>query len=180
LKTRLENPNMALRCLPRLILGVLAVTAVDTARADVIFDLTPPMLSTAAGTTIEFTGTLTNTGSSEVFLNGDFSVLLFSSLKLDDLPFFANSPLSLAAGGGLYSGPFFDVIVDPVAVPGTYTGSFTIQGGADSSTFNNLASQNFQVTVVSAVPEPGTLVLFGSGLMMVMRRRSAKGLPQAT
>jgi hypothetical protein len=163
---------MMLKCLPRLILVVLAVAALDTARADVIFNLTPPMLSTAAGTTIEFTGTLTNTGSAEVFLNGDLSMLLYSNLTLNDSPFFANSPLSLAAGGGSYFGPFFDIIVDPVAVPGVYTGSFMIQGGADSSTFSNVASQNFQVTVVSGVPEPTVFIFVAIALAAIAFTRS--------
>src|ERR1035437_7396796 len=136
---------MTHKFLQTLILGGLAVASLNTARADLIFNLTPPMLSAPPSGTVEFTGTLTNTGIADVFLNGDVSVLPYLTLMLDDSPFFANSPLSLAAGGGLYSGPFFDVIVDPGAVPGTYTGSFTIQGGADSSTFNNLASQNFQI-----------------------------------
>jgi hypothetical protein len=42
--------------------------------------------------------------------------------------------------------------------------SFTILGGPDGITLNPVGT-NFTVDVLSPVPEPGTLVLVGSGLL---------------
>jgi hypothetical protein len=147
------------------VIGVVLV-ALRTTQAAVIFNLTPSVLNTSPGGTVEFTGTLTNTGSTEVFLNGDSASLLSPFLTLDDTPFFANAPLSLAAGGGSYSGPFFDVIVDPTALPNIYSSSFTIQGGADSNAFDNLATRSFEV-VVTSVPEPKVLPVVLMGLLLI-------------
>lgn len=155
--------------LPALILAVLP------ASADVLdFALTPAVLSAPAGqgTTLEFTGTLSNPTIGDVFLNGDFSVL-DPILTLDDSPFFTFSPLFLPAGG-TYTGPFFDVLVDPSVLPGNYSGSFTIQGGADAMAFDDLATQDFTVHVAAtAVPEPGfpTVVLVASLILVKYLRR---------
>ena len=156
--------------LQALILAGLTVTTAGTSRADLIFDLTPATLSASPGGTVEFTGSLSNTGVADVFLNGDLAVFLNPSLVLDDSPFFANAPLSLAAGGGSYSGPFFDVIVSFAASPGPYSGSFTIEGGVDPSTFENLATETFQVNVTSpsSVPEPSSFVLLATSLMSIV------------
>ena len=145
-----------------------------SARGDVIFNLTPSALTTSPGGTVEFTGTLTNTGSTDVFLNGDSAGGLPPILTLDDSPFFGNAPLFLTGTGGFYSGPFFDVMVVPAALPGIYSGgSFTIQGGADSNTFDGLASQNFQVTVTSpsSIPEPGSFVLVATAFAIILFAR---------
>ena len=76
-----------------LILSGLAVLCQHTVLADLLFNLSPATLSTTPGGTVEFTGSLINTGAADVFLNGDLSVFLYSTLTLDDSPFFASSPL---------------------------------------------------------------------------------------
>ena len=123
-------------------------------------------------TTLEFSGTLSNPTSADVFLNGDLS-FLDQSLTLDDSPFFNFAPLSLAAGGE-YSGPFFDVVVSPATPSGTYAGTFTIQGGADGNTFDNLATANFTVDVTGAsVPEShlDAILLLAFVILAASRRR---------
>jgi hypothetical protein len=140
----------------------VALTLVSLpADADVLnFDLTPSSLSAPAGksTTLEFTGTLSNPGTAVHFLNGDVS-FLDPSLTLDDSPFFTFAPLSLS-GGGVYSGPFFDVVVSPATPFGSYPGTFTIQGGANNNAFDNLATANFTVHVTgTVVPEPSSFGL---------------------
>ena len=135
----------------------LSLAILPASADELSFDLTSSSLSATAGTstTLDFTGTLSNSTSAVVFLNGDVN-FLDQSLALDDSPFFASAPLSLAAGGS-YSGPFFDVTVNPATPPGSYTGTFTIQGGADNNAFDNLATTNFTVNVTGAeVPEPGS------------------------
>jgi hypothetical protein len=72
----------------------------------------------------------------------------------------------LAAGAS--SGPFdiFTVTIAAGKAPGIYSlNSFTILGGPDGITLNPVGSTNFTVDVLSPVPEPGTLVLVGSGLL---------------
>ena len=51
--------------------------------------------------------------------------------------------------------------------PGDYFGSFTLQGGPDDVTVNDLATENFQITVpgASSVPEPSTFSLVLSALL---------------
>ena len=65
------------------------------------------------------------------------------------------------------SGEHFDVSIDPPPTPANYVGSFTRLAGADPVAFGELATQDFQVQVVSpsAEPEPGTLALMGIGIM---------------
>lgn len=156
--------------LPAFILAVLP------ASADVLnFALTPAVLSAPAGqvTNLEFIGTLSNPSTGDVFLNDDVSAL-DPALTLDDSPFFTFSPLFLP-GGGTYTGPFFDVLVDPSILLGSYSGSFTIQGGAGAMAFDNLATQDFIVRVVAtAVPEPGFSLFIAAGLaaLAVVCRKS--------
>jgi hypothetical protein len=141
----------------------IAAASAGTARADAILDLKPPTLDTAAGGTVEFAGTLTNTGDADLYLNGDVIILPFPDLTVDDSPFFNNSPLFLSPGDA-YTGPFIDVTVDPATPSGSYGGSYTIQGGTDSETFDNIAAEDFTVDVGSTVPEPNTSLLITSGL----------------
>ncbi len=164
-------------CVRALVPIALTLVVLGDCRADVMFNLTPAMLNAAPGGTVEFTGTLTNAGAVDVFLNGDLSVFPYLTLTLDDSPFFANAPLSLSADGGEYSGPLFDVTISPVALPGPYSGSFIIQGGSDSNTFDTLASQDFQVTVNTSSPEPNTLFLVTIALtgVFLARRRAEAG-----
>jgi hypothetical protein len=150
-----------------------ALATAPLASADVIFTLTPSALPAQPGGTASFTGTLENTGSSVVFLNGDlFSVPDFPLLTIDDSPFFNDAPLFLNPNGDSYSGAFFNILVDPSTPTGPYTGSFTIQGGADSNTFDDLATQNFEVDVGSTspptnTPEPGSLSLTAMTLALL-------------
>ena len=155
---------------------VAAVWPVTVLHAGVIvLNFTPSTLSASPGGMVEFTGTLTNTGATTVYLNGDVSILPYTHLTLDDSPFFNFAPLFLA-GGGVYTGPFFDVMVDALASPGTYTGSFTVQGGADANAFDNLATQSFNVKVVSGspVPEPRGFIPMAMGLALIVAWRTKR------
>ena len=57
---------------------------------------------------------------------------------------------------------------------GTYLGSITILGGGNTDAANSLLTRDFQIVVT---PEPGTLLLLGSGLLsasLVRRRKRAR------
>ncbi len=131
----------------------------------VIFALSSQGTALRPGETASFVGTLTNSGPDAVFLNGAVSILPYSDLALDDFPFFLNAPLFLDPGES-YVGAFFDVLIGANAVPGLYPGAFTIQGGADSDAFDDLATEAFVVPVAlaSEVPEPQSVLLLAGGL----------------
>ncbi len=162
----------------RICAGVFALAVImasaGTARADAILTFAPQMLSTAAGGTVEFDGTLTNTGLADLYLNGDQISFYFSDMTVDDSPFIFNAPLFLSPEGS-YTGAFIDVTADAATPSGSYSGSYTIQGGADANTFDNIATADFMVNVGSTVPEPNPFLLIASGLVFisVVRRRVA-------
>lgn len=153
-------------------LSALALIVLPTlASAQLTFTFTESLLTGGQNRTLTFAATLTNTGTDTVFLNGnDFSVS-GSDITLDDTKFFMNAPLSLNANG-TWTGEIFDAIISPTAPADVYSGAFTITGGADSSTFDNLARQTFQVRVVPA-PSGLLAVIVGivPGVGVLLRRR---------
>ena len=118
--------------------------------------------------------------------NGLVALLfLLSSLSIRaTLLFDLDSPIQTAAPGGIatFTGTLFnDDVVDvylngasanlpyselTVDLPGDYFGSFTIQGGPDDVTVDDLATQNFQISI-SSVPEPSSGALLGLCLLML-------------
>ncbi len=128
----------------------------------------------APGTSVNFFGVITNTGTSTVFLNGVNLTLSGAGLVGDDTPFFNNVPASLGPGGSTGAVAMLSVVIGAGAVPGTYTGTMTVIGGLTADAQVELGTQDFQVVVV---PEPATIVLLGSGLAgaaIARRRRRAR------
>ncbi|HZP84608.1 MAG TPA: hypothetical protein VFB21_23435 [Chthonomonadaceae bacterium] len=142
--------------------GLLIVFPV-LAHAQLDFTLDPAAQAGKPGDTLTFTGTLKNTGTTTLFLNGDNFTLPGTGLSLDDTAFLTGAPLSLD-GGESYTGPFFDILFDPNAPPQSVSGTFSVLGGADENALDTLASQNFGVAVV---PEPmaSLNLLMGLGLL---------------
>jgi hypothetical protein len=68
----------------------------------------------------------------------------------DTNAFFANVPGILLPGEN-YNDVVFAVAVNASAHPAHFTGTVTIQGGADIFSTNNLACQTFQISVPPAV-----------------------------
>jgi len=127
------------------------------------------LLNVPLGGTVTFSATLTNTGTTPLFLNGD-SVTVAPPVLPNDLKFFLNFPLFLSAGQSV-TAPILDVTAPTVpATFGLRTGSMSILGGANANELTTQASQTFAVNVV---PEPGgfTLLLVGLSAFGWARRR---------
>lgn len=167
------------RVIPFALLTGLCALSPLTARADLLLTLDAPAQSALPGSLPSFTGTLTNTGPDIVFLNGigfNYFGAADGILTGDDTPFFdPGFPSSLDAGG-VFSGAIFGVGISSAAPPGDFFGSVTIQGGPTANDTTDLATQNFQITVTSAAPEPGTLALVVPllGAVALVRRRSRR------
>jgi hypothetical protein len=127
--------------------GIL-LTAHTAVALPITFTLSSSLLPSLPGTSVTFTGTVTELGAS-TFLNGDSFT---SALPLDDTPFFLNFPPILTASR---TASIFTVSVPLATAPGLYSGTFSILGGTSATTFNVLATQTFAVNV-QAVPEPAT------------------------
>jgi len=157
------------------ILCALPLTAAHA--QSLAYTLSPVTLTTQSGSTVNFQGTLTNTGNSTLFLNGiDFGYDANSTNVLTDTGFDASVPFSLAAGDS-YTGNIFGITVAAGTPAGLYNGTATIQGGTDSGATNPLGSQAFHVGVVPVVvPEAGTFVMglvgLAGGAIALRRRRS--------
>jgi len=145
---------------------LLAGTA---ARADSLtITLLSPFQSGVSGTVIAFDATVTNTSGGTVQLAGDnFNV--DAPLTLDDSPYNNNWPLSLGAGDS-YTGLLFNVDIPWPTAVGLYTGVFEITDQNNDV----VGSADFDVYVT---PEPGSLLLLGSGLLALAgaaRRRLSR------
>ncbi len=158
-----------------LVLGAALLLARPASADTITLNLTNPVQTGAGGSTLSFDATVSAPGKNggTIFLNGDdFTVP--SPLTLNDDGFFFGFPLSLDPGDS-FSGLLFTISLPPGISAGPYLGSFSILGGADGSAQDVLATVNFTVNATagtSAVPEPGSLMLLGTGLAgLVVRVR---------
>jgi hypothetical protein len=126
-------------------------------------NLSSSLLTALDGETVTFSGSITNTSGTEVFINGDSSSIS-SPLIVDDTKFFLNSPLSIGPSVTTPTFEMFDV-KSPLGAPSAlYSGAFDILGGTSRSSFDVVGTATFAVNVVQSVPEPATLALVGLGL----------------
>ena len=123
--------------------------------AQIVLDLMPIEQEAALGQAVTYSAAISNTGTVEIFLNGDALNLTGAGLHVDDSAFIANAPASLLPNE-TWAGDVFSVQVDPDTFPSIYVGTLTLLGGTDVFSQDELASQNFQLTVEAAVPEPGS------------------------
>lgn len=147
----------------------IAFTSTCAAYADAVLNLVPATLSATASGTVEFDGTIINTGTADLYLNGDVVILNFPDLTVDDSIFYIDAPLFLSAGDS-YIGAFFDVSADATILPGSYSGTYTVLGGSDADTLDNIATANFTVdfgSETSVTPEPTPFLLLATGLAIL-------------
>ena len=130
------------------ILAVAITAGLSSAPAALLLNLDSSLQYTT-GADVLFSGTLTNTGPADLYLNG---TSVTSVLPADDLPFFSTAPAVLLAGSTV-SGPLFSIMVPGGTPFDLYTGTFNILGGAAATDADVLATQTFAVQVV---PEPAT------------------------
>jgi hypothetical protein len=146
-----------LKSLRTLLAASLLLLLPAFAHAQLTLTLDAPSLSGYPGDTLTFTGTLTNSGASLVFINGTNFNLNGTGLTFNDDDFILNGPLSLGAGE-IFNGTFFQVQIDPVALPQVAPGSFFLLGGATDTAQSTIATTNFSVAV-GAAPEPASATL---------------------
>ena len=122
--------------------------------ADLAITLTPGAQLANRETETIFSGTLTNTGSTDIFLN-DISFNLISATStyftVDRNFFFASVP-GVLSPGETYSGPIFKMSVLKAPL-GSYTGTVSILGGSDIFAQSSLPTVPFTVQVAHRPPK---------------------------
>lgn len=149
------------------ILLIVVIASADKVKADsVTLTLTNPTQTGTIGSTLLFTGILTNTGTESVLI--DSSSLIVDPFTPTRFLIFTSGALALAPMQSTGEIPLFTVTLDPALnAPSTIIGFFSV--GRSSVVGGTLATQGFSINV-EPVPEPATLLLLGSGLIAIASR----------
>lgn len=148
----------------------------SASQAQITISLTPSTtMPIVPGSSISWSGTLTNTGASDLFINGD-QILVNPSdpFTIDDTPLLTPVQLFPLTAGSSYTGLLFTLTAPSFILNKNYTGSLTLLGGTDTFTTNPIGTQNFSFR---AVPEPGAtgllvgVALTGAGIMLRRRKK---------
>jgi hypothetical protein len=131
------------------------------------------------GTTVDFSGTITNNTSDYVYMNSIAVDGLPAGLSVDPSPFL-NGPYPLNPFQTSDDFTFFSV-ASPVSYAGPFgalTATVTILGGADSFMTGDFSENPLGSTTITVVapalataPEPSTLLLLAVGLLLVYAAR---------
>jgi hypothetical protein len=128
-------------------LPFLLIACAVAVRADVTVNLAASVKPSARGGTVLFTGTLTNTGATEVCLN-DAAFAFTGGVEASVTPgtsvFFSNVPGILLPDES-YTGELFEAVLNTTAPSGGYSGTFTLKGGPDQLANDTLASRSFSI-----------------------------------
>lgn len=126
------------------VLGMLLWS--HTALAGLTLSLDPVTQPVSAGAEALFSGTLTNTSTTDrLFLNdvtATFTADPQSDTALSSNAFFANVP-GILLPGETYDGPLFRISLSSTSPAANYTGAITLQGGPDITASTALASTAF-------------------------------------
>lgn len=145
----------------------------------------PATQSVLPGMSVTYSAFITNTTSSDLYINSDAIDPLGSGLSADDAPFyntFGGTPVLLGANQTYALTDLFTV-TDTTAPLGAYSGQYTIYGGTDPLATDMSGFQTFSVNVRQApVPEASSLASFavllaaGVAAWAVKRRKTAAAL----
>jgi hypothetical protein len=148
-----------------------ATLSLTTARASlysVSVTLDNPVQDALPGDTLQYFGTIQDTGTDTVFLNSDDLNIIAPNgdFVIDDL-FLANAPISLDPGQKSADIELFDVTVSlpfPDTFNKTYAGVYDLIGGVDGNAMSVLTNPDISFGVM-VTPEPGTCLLVLSSLI---------------
>jgi hypothetical protein len=155
--------------LPMIVLAVLLLVASQASADTISLVLSNPVQTGAPGSTLSFDATVSAPlgNGATVYLNGDnYGIDIAGPSPIDDSGFLLGFPLSLDPGDSS-TGTLFTVALPSGLAPGIYNGFFEIAGGVDPSALDELVTVDFQINAESPVPEPGTWILFATGLCML-------------
>lgn len=134
----------------------------QTAFAGLTLTLNPVAQPVSAGAEALFSGTLTNTSTTDrVFLNdltAAFTADPQSDTAISSNAFFANVP-GILLPGETYSGPLFRISLSSTSAAANYTGSITLLGGADITASGSLVSA--AITVLATPVDQWRYQTFG-------------------
>ena len=150
------------------VVGLTVISLVAAARTSadpLVLTINNPNQTVTPGTWISFTGTLTNSTLLAFHVGGpgllspeglvNFGDIGIPSDFLTDV-----GPMSTVSGGVL------NVRISPTAAPGSYTATLFLTGSfSDGSIELPRGEVNITVTAPAAVPEPASMILFGTGLI---------------
>lgn len=151
-----------------------ACLTASAAHADTVnFTLNPSTAATTPGGTVTYMATISApaTNGAPVYLNGDSITLADPNASYNDDGLFANFLGSLSPGGS-DTEELFTVTVASGELPGTYSGYYLLQGGADGNAQDVIGTQEFSYTVnaassTSVTPEPPSVLLLFTGVLGV-------------
>ena len=166
-----------IRNLTAVLVASLSMVLVSGANAQLLISFDPSLLAGQTGDEVIFSGTITNTSGSTVFLNNEDQTYTPASqgdpFTNDSTVFFTNVPGTLNAGES-YTGAIFGLTIGSGFDAGLYTGTSRVLGGSDEFASSVVGSKSFSVFVV---PEPSSYALAATGAVCVgsmwWRRRKA-------
>lgn len=152
---------------------IAAISIAVPGSGAILLQLDAPNQSCAGFCSLDFVGSIRNTGEEIIYLNGT-QIGATPGVTLDDSPFYLYTPFFLNPGEQ-YTGMLFSAVVELIWSSTMLTGEFAIFGGPGSFDYEELDRVSFSIEVQgSEVPETGTVALISiplMGVLLLSRRR---------